>query len=439
MTAFWCEQAVLSGEVRRRVRIVSAGGAIVSVEQDAASAAGDVLLRGVVLPGIANAHSHAFHRALRGTTHADGGTFWNWRTAMYALAARLEPESYGRLATAVFAEMVLAGFTAVGEFHYVHTRRDGTPYEDADMERALLAAAEAAGIRITLLDTLYLRGGLDSCGSSMPLAPHQRRFSDGSVAAWAERRSRIPGSPTALVGAAVHSTRAVGAGDLAEFRAATAGTKAVHAHVSEQPAENEQVRAATGRTPTQVLAAAGLVDSAFTAVHATHLDDHDIATLGDARATACFCPTTERDLADGIGPARRIVDAGAALAIGTDQHAVVDPFEEVRGVEMNERLASGYRGRFAPRELLTAATADGYRSLGWTGGEIEPGALCDLVAIDLGSVRTAGSSADQVWLTATSSDVTDVIVHGSVIVRDGRHRLGDVGALLGEAVDALRR
>ncbi|GAB3596608.1 formimidoylglutamate deiminase [Microbacterium tumbae] len=437
MKAFWCEQAVIDGTIVADVRIRQEEGVIVSVQRGVEAVVGDAVLRGVVLPGLANVHSHAFHRALRGTTHADGGTFWNWRERMYAVSAALTPENYRTLARAVFAEMVSAGFTLVGEFHYVHGRPDGSPYDDADMERSLLAAAREAGIRITLLDALYLRGGLTGRGETVPLSPEQRRFSDGSVTAWEARRERLSGSRTALIGAAVHSVRAVDAEDLAHVARSTRGVP-LHAHVSEQPAENEQVHAATGRTPTRCLADAGLLDEGFTAVHATHLSDADVALLGAARAGACFCPTTERDLADGIGPGRALHGAGARLCLGSDQHAVVDPFEEIRGLEMDERLASGERGRFSPAELLAAATSAGYRSLGWDGGSIDVGSVCDLVAVSPRSPRTAGVAAEQLWLAATGADVTDVVVDGRAIVKDGVHLLGDVGRLLADAIEAVR-
>lgn len=437
MTSFWCDRALIGSHVRSAVRIVESDGRIRELHDGVAARAGDVELSGLTLPGLANAHSHAFHRALRGTTHSDGGTFWSWRSEMYALSELLDPQNYRPLAAAVFAEMMLAGFTLVGEFHYIHGRQDGAAYENADMERAILLAAADAGIRITLLDTLYLRGGLDADGHSLALSAEQRRFSDGSVSAWAERRAKLIPSATARIAAAVHSVRAADAEDLRAFRAVTLG-EPVHAHVSEQPAENDQVRASTGLSPIGVLADAGLVNADFTAVHATHLENRDVDILGSAGSFACFCPTTERDLADGIGPAVDLASAGASLTIGTDQHAMIDPFEEMRGVEMNERLASGDRGRFTPQDLILMASANGYRSLGWDGGTLETGALCDLIAVDTVSVRTAGTRAEQLWLAATGADVTDVVVGGRHVVRQGRHEIGDVAALLASALAEVR-
>ncbi|MDQ1542841.1 MAG: hypothetical protein QOK08_479 [Actinomycetota bacterium] len=430
MSSFWCGQAVIGGAVARSVRIEESNGSITAVVSGAVRRDGDLTLPGLVLPGLANGHSHAFHRALRGRTHADGGTFWTWREEMYRVANALDPESYLELATAVFAEMVLAGYTVVGEFHYLHHRPDGSRYENATaMEDAVVAAASAAGIRLTLLDTLYLAGG-----AGLPLEPAQRRFSDDTVARWAQRRDAVRFGPLARGGAAIHSVRAVPPELFAAIRDVTGGLP-LHAHVSEQRAENEDAQSAFGATPTAVFADAGLLGPSFTAVHGTHLSDADIQLLGSSRSTVCFCPTTERDLADGIGPAGALVNSGARLSLGSDQNAVIDPFEEIRGLEMDERLATGERGRFTPVQLLTAASAHGYASLGWDGGRIEVGTVCDLVAVDLGSPRTAGVAADQAWLAATSGDVTTVVVGGVVRVSEGRHGLGDVGALLGTVIE----
>ncbi len=441
MTTFWCEHAMLPGGARRHVRVVTEQGRVLEVRPETAREPGDVTLPGLVLPGFANAHSHAFHRALRGRTHGEEGNFWTWRDGMYALAERLDPDAYRALATAVFAEMVLSGYTVVGEFHYLHHRAAGRPYDDPNaMGLALVEAASAAGLRLTLLDTVYLAGGLTGSGH-LPLDPVQERFSDGSAEAWAERVSALRPGGCWRAGAAVHSVRAVPCDDLAVVGdAAARGGWPLHAHVSEQPGENLACEAFYGRTPTRLLADEGLLTDGASLVHATHLTDEDVALVGGAGAGAVFCPTTERDLADGIGPARALADAGARLAVGSDQQAVVDPFEEVRGVEMHERLTTLERGRFAPGELLAMGTVDGYRSLGWPdGGLIAGTCLADLVAVRTDSPRTAGCALDQVVYAATSADVTDVVVAGEHVVVDGRHRLGDVGALLEESISAVRR
>ncbi|QIM22626.1 formimidoylglutamate deiminase [Phycicoccus sp. HDW14] len=441
MSTYWCEHAVLPGGARRHVRVVTDRGRIVEVIAESAIEPGDVVLHGLVLPGLANAHSHAFHRALRGRTHGEEGNFWTWRDGMYALADHLDPDSYRRLATAVFAEMVLAGYTAVGEFHYLHHGPSGRPYDDPNaMGAALVEAAAAAGIRLTLLDTVYLAGGLTGSGH-LPLDEVQQRFSDGSAEAWIERVSGLRPGLGWRVGAAVHSVRAVPCDDLALVGdTARREQWPLHAHLSEQPGENLACEAFYGRTPARVLADEGLLGGTTSLVHATHLTDDDVALLGGAGSCAVFCPTTERDLADGIGPARALAEAGARLAVGSDQHAVVDPFEEVRGVEMHERLASLERGRFSPSDLLAIATLDGYHSLGWPdGGILASNHVADLVAVRTDSPRTAGCALDQVLYAATSADVTDVVVGGEHVVSGGQHRLGDVGRLLAESISAVRR
>ncbi len=452
--------ALLPSGLARDVLLVSEEGRWAAVETGVdptqAAADGAERLPGVVLPGLANCHSHAFHRALRGRTHAGGGTFWTWREGMYAVASRLDPDSYLSLARAAYAEMALSGVTAVGEFHYLHHGPDGTPYDDPNqMAHALTEAAADAGVRLTLLDTAYLAGGLSADGHQ-PLQGVQLRFGDGSPDAWAQRVTRLDGGgrgsggstpPHLRVGVAVHSVRAVPAEALRVVAALGAsltqgrpshGATPIHAHVSEQPAENEACQAAYGRTPVQLLDEHGLLGPAFSAVHGTHLTAPDVQLLGQSRSTVCFCPTTERDLADGIGPALALRQAGARLSLGSDQHAVVDLFEEARALEMHERLDSRQRGRFAPEALLAAATA--HDSIGWPdAGRLQVGGRADLVAVRLDSVRTAGCDPAQVLLAATAADVDTVVTDGVTVVSEGRHRLGDVGRLLVDAVEPLWR
>ncbi|MFK5646054.1 formimidoylglutamate deiminase [Ornithinimicrobium sp. LYQ121] len=434
--------AHLPGGVAADVRITVADGRLTAVEPDAAADPGDVRLPGVVLPGLANAHSHAFHRALRGRTHDRGGTFWTWRERMYAVAARLDPDSYLALARAVYAEMALAGVTAVGEFHYLHHGADGRRYMDPNaMGQALSEAAADAGIRLTLLDTCYLAGGL-SGERYVALEGPQLRFGDGDAETWALRvadlRDSTDGGPAHLrVGGAIHSVRAVPREQLAAVATAVrAGGRPLHIHLSEQPAENQACLDAHGLTPTGLLEAEGVLGPDLSAVHATHLTGEDIGLLGRHRAWTCFCPTTERDLADGIGPASALRRAGARLSLGSDQHAVVDLLEEARALEMHERLASLERGRLTPEQLLDAATAQ--ESIGWVdAGRLEVGARADLVAVREDTVRTAGSDPAQILLSATAADVDTVVVDGEVVVQDGQHRLGDVGRLLHEAITPL--
>jgi formiminoglutamate deiminase len=399
--------------------------------------AGQQILSGVTFPGFANGHSHAFHRVLRGRTHAEGGSFWTWRRQMYALAARLDPESYLALARAVFVEMGQAGYTVVEEFHYLHHDQRGRRYADPNaMGKALIQAATEAGVRLTLLDACYLAGGLTATGH-LRLDPVQTRFSDGDVDHWQDRVSQLSEAGQVRIGAAVHSVRAVPAEALSKISEA-AGERPLHVHLSEQPAENAATQAFYGRTPTELLDDHGLLGRRTTAVHATHLTDTDIKMLGSSQTSACFCPTTERDLADGIGPARRLASAGSPLTLGSDQQAVIDPFEEMRGLELHERLATGERGCFTPGALIMIGSEAGHRSLGWPeGGRIAEGTLADFVTVRADSVRTAGTRPDQIGFAATAADVDHVVVGGQVIVRDGQHRLGPPARLLTEALDQL--
>ncbi len=389
-------------------------------------------LPGLTLPGLANVHSHAFHRALRGRTEGGLGTFWTWRERMYTLAERLDPDSYHRLARAVYGEMALAGVSCVGEFHYLHHAPGGVRYADPNaMGEALIAAARDAGIRVTLLDTLYLTSTVDGA----PLAGPQLRFGDGTVDAWAARVDALKDSGYVRVGLAAHSVRAVPAPVLAELP----DGRPLHVHLSEQRAENEACHARYGSSPTELLHGVGLLGPRTTAVHATHLSDVDRALLGDTGTGVCFCPTTERDLADGIGPARALVDSGSPLSLGSDSHAVIDLFEEARAVELDERLRTERRGHFTAAELLTAATETGHRALGWTdAGRIAAGYRADLVTVDLASARTAGAEplAAAVF-AATAADVTHVVVDGRPVVTGRHHTTLDVPAELSAAIKAV--
>jgi formiminoglutamate deiminase len=387
-------------------------------------------LPGLAMPGLANAHSHAFHRALRGQAEQGHGTFWTWRQQMYEVAAQLNPDSYFALARAVYAEMALAGVTCVGEFHYLHHDADGQRYGEPNaMGLALLAAAQEVGIRITLLDTLYLTSSVEGA----PLEGPQRRFGDGDVDGWSARVADLRADVHAKIGAALHSVRAVPAEQIAAFASRVEGTP-THVHLSEQRAENEACRRVHGCSPTALLADRGLLGPWVTAVHATHLDDTDRGELGDSNTAVCFCPTTERDLADGLGPARPLFDAGSPLCLGSDSHAVIDLFEEARTLELHERLRTERRGNFAADELVDAATVRGHAALGWNdAGRIAVGSRADLVCVALDTPRTAGCSPDAIVFAAGAPDIRLVIADGQVIVRDGEHvTIGDVG-------DALRR
>jgi formiminoglutamate deiminase len=434
MTTWFADYAWLGGEGLAPGVVLedAADGRLARVAAGQDPPTGATHLGGIVVPGLANVHSHAFHRALRGRAEAGAGDFWRWRDRMYALAAVLDPDDMFELARSTYAEMALAGITAVGEFHYLHHRPDGRPYADPNvMGGALIAAAAEAGVRLTLLDTCYLRAGFRA-GS--PLTGVQVRFSDGDAERWVDRVEDLaPGAGSGWrLGAAIHSVRAVDERSMGVVAGwARARGAPLHMHLSEQPGENEEALAATGRTPAGLAGAAGVLGPHTVAVHATHLTGGDVEALGAMSTGVCLCPTTERDLGDGVGPAGVLAAAGCPLSLGTDSHAVVDLLEEARLVELHERLVHRRRGGQAAAALLEAATTGGYRALGWsTDGDREAAPLAagcpaDFVTLDRASVRLAGlDPADGVAglvFAATASDVTDVVVAGRTIVRDRCH------------------
>ncbi len=456
-SSYLLERAWVDGAVREDVLVVIEDGVFVQVSPAdrrnlhlSAQASADEwgnhrpagetrTLPGLTLPGLANCHSHAFHRALRGRTQRERGTFWTWREQMYAVAGSLDPDRYFALARATYREMAAAGVTTVGEFHYLHHRPDGTAYADPNaMGDALVVAAREAGVRIALLDTCYL-----SSGFGAPPEGAQVRYDDGAADAWAARVDRLAGrhadAADVVVGAAIHSVRAVPPDAMARVARWAQGREApLHVHLSEQVAENDACRQAHGVTPTRLLADAGALGPLSSAVHATHLTDDDVRLLGESGTRACFCPTTERDLGDGIGPSRALHDAGSPLTLGSDSHAVIDLFEEMRAVELDERLATRRRGHWAAPELLEAATTTGHASLGFpTAGRIAVGARADLVTLDTRAPRTAGTGADEATavFAATAEDVVHVVADGRVVARAGDR--DEVGRELDAAIAAV--
>jgi formiminoglutamate deiminase len=404
----------------------------------------------VRLPGFVNAHSHAFHRVLRGASETGSGNFWTWRQMMYAVAERLDPDSYRDLATCVYAEMVLAGWTAVGEFHYLHHGPGGVPYADPnEMSWAIVDAAEAAGIRLTLLDTCYLQAGVGGAA----VEGVQLRFSDGDGDTWSRRVTaasesgrfgRTPAAVPARLAAAIHSVRAVPRSAMGSVVAWAAEEGApLHVHVSEQRKENEECLAETQMTPTDLLASVGALSDRTTAVHATHLTARDVTRYGLARCGICACPTTERDLGDGVGPFSDLAESGAVLCVGSDSHAVIDPFEETRSLETHQRLTQERRGIMSIASLIEAGSSGGAHSLGWGEEPLDDwvtvrvdespalaGAGTGAGAAGAGAAGGAGSGSGappdeallaRVLFGASPADVDEVTVAGRRVVEGGEH------------------
>jgi formiminoglutamate deiminase len=435
VTTYWCEHAALPDHVAADVTVQVEEGRITAIDTPASP--GDAIrLAGLTVAGFANCHSHAFHRALRARTQQGRGSFWTWRDQMYSLASRLDPDSYFALARAAYREMAAAGFTSVGEFHYLHHQPGGAQYSDANaMGAALIAAAGEAGLRITVLDTCYLASGIGSSPEGV-----QERFSDGSADAWRARVLDLAphAGKRVVIGAAVHSVRAVPRDAIAEVAAwARHAAMPLHVHLSEQVAENDACQRAYGCTPTELLHEQGALGPRTSVVHATHLNDRDVEMIGQSGTISCFCPTTERDLGDGIGPARELRSAGSPLSLGSDSHAVVDPFEEMRALELDERLATQSRGHWRAGDLMAAGTTVGHASLGFAdAGQIAVGARADLVTLDLDSPRTAGGgpSLETTVFAASAADVVHVVCDGKVIARKDDHE--QVGRDLAAAIAA---
>ncbi|MEX1023653.1 MAG: formimidoylglutamate deiminase [Planctomycetota bacterium] len=346
------------------------------------------LARRALLPGFVNAHSHAFQRGLRGAGEsfpAGVGSFWTWREAMYALVARMDAELLHTLSRQAFAEMLRSGITAVGEFHYLHhdETEDGWAFDEV-----VLDAARAAGIRIVLLEAFYDQGGFDQ-----PLEPAQRRFRAGGVDAffrnWDDRAGRLT-EATQSMGVVVHSVRAATLGDLAAVsRGARDRGAVLHMHLEEQLKEIEDCRRQYGTTPTRLVLEHGVVDEHFTGVHLTHTTPEDMARFLAAGANVCVCPLTEANLGDGLADLTWVAERSGRVAVGTDSNARIDMFEELRWLELGQRLREQRRGVWTDTRgdcapaLLHAGTFGGARALGLSAGSIDAGRLADFFTVDL--------------------------------------------------------
>jgi formiminoglutamate deiminase len=407
-SGIWHAEQAWLGRHAENVVIAIEDGVIKSVTENTPAPRGAVELKGWTLPGLANVHSHAFQRVLRGRVESGGGDFWTWRELMYRSTER-EEEGYLDLCSSVFAEMLAAGITAVGEFHYLHAGGNA-------LGMAVIAAARKTGIRLTLVDSCYLFGGVDR----RPLAGVQRTFSDGDVDRWAERmdelEDEVHDGDGIRIGAAIHSVRAV---DPESMRVVAAWARRrgapLHVHLAEQPAEVEECRTEHGCRPAELLEREGILGADLTAVHAIHLSESDISLLGGHEVSVCACTTSERDLGDRVGPLRALAEAGCLLTVGSDSNSVIDMLEEARGLELDQRRATGRRVLHQPEQLLQAATSNGMRALGWKAGELKPGMLADFITV---SPPTASTELDaaQVIFARSACDVINVVVGGRTVV-----------------------
>jgi formimidoylglutamate deiminase len=434
--------------------VVSDEGAIVSVgpvAKDDVRVSGSEVRRmpgRALLPGMIDIHSHSFQRALRGKAESrrrSGPDFWSWRNIMYRCALALTPEEIYDVARMAFLEMTLAGITTVGEFHYLHRTPLGEAYSDPNLlAKQVIRAAESVGIRIVLLRCAYVRAGLQlppDSGQVRFLEPDAERFLRDSEAL----RNEIASMPaTVSFGLAPHSVRAVPRDYLKAISGwAQASGMPLHMHVAEQPAEIEACVAEYGVTPFEFLDELGLMTRNFTAIHAIHLQAGEIERMGRGKITVGACPTTERNLGDGILDADKLIDAGVSIAFGTDSHTQTDALENARELESNLRLRhlqravlDGRQGEPLPALLFDFATRGGARSLHVEAGALEGGKAADFVTVDLADSSIAGSLPDELLTNIVFSmsprAVRDVFVDGKMIIDNGRH------AMQGEIVEAFR-
>ncbi len=415
---------------------IDAGGDIVSTRSgDRETPA--VAVAGAAIAGMPNVHSHAFQRAMAGLAERRAGSndsFWTWRETMYELARRTTPRLLNVIAAQLYVEMLKAGYTSVCEFHYLHHQPDGEPYTDRSvMAQAILDAASASGIGLTLLPTLYCTSDF----GAVPPTQRQRQFIHDVpqfLALFDDLRGRTGSSPQASLGVAIHSLRAVPPPHLNELMDALSGRdcSVVHIHVAEQEREVAECLRHTRQRPIQWLLDHAPVDDRWCLIHATHAVDSEIAAMARSHAVVGLCPTTEANLGDGLFPLGRFLEAGGAIGIGSDSHISISPVEELRWLEYQSRLARQERNVFADpasgstgARLWRLACDGGARACGRSIGALGIGRRADIVVLDLDTPMLAGRSGDSIIDTLIFSGqpnpVRDVMVGGRWVVQDGRH------------------
>ena len=433
MSTWLPDLVYVDGRFQADRAVVCDGAGKIEKIVDGKDAADPIRLSGrAMLPGMVNAHSHAFQRVIRGRTehrseHATD-SFWTWREQMYAAANTLEPDDLYAVSRMAFLEMALTGITAVGEFHYLHHSRDGSPYSDPNLlEREVIRAARDVGIRIALLRVAYARAGYQTEAN-----PQQVRFIEDTPDLYLKNLEQlldVKDDDLAWIGVAPHSVRAVPL-DYLKAIVAFANERAlpVHMHVAEQPAEVSACIAEYGRSPVALLETEGLLSKRFTAVHAIHVTPKAVAALARNGAYICACPTTERNLGDGVVPVDAYFDAGVRVALGTDSQIQIDLLEDARELEYHLRLQKMERNVLAPmiaQRLFDCATVNGAASIGFDGGRIRPGAPADFFSVDLNDPSIAGAPVDDLLTTIVFSlsqrAVRDVVVAGKRIVENGKH------------------
>ncbi|WP_109808105.1 formimidoylglutamate deiminase [Sphingosinithalassobacter portus] len=431
--ALWFERALLEDGWRDSVRVTLAGDTIADVAPGAAPQPGDQCF-GPALPGIPNVHSHGFQRGMAGLAERagdDADSFWTWREAMYRFVDRLDPEGFAAIAALAYAEMLESGFTAVGEFHYLHHAPDGRAYAaPARMAQAVVEAASETGIGLSLLPVFYAHSGFGGA----PPSPSQRRFvhdCDSFARLIDGCRTAVSGLDGAVLGVAPHSLRAVTPDELADL-AALVPDGPIHIHVAEQQAEVDACLAWSGRRPVAFLLDTIAIDPRWCLVHATHVDDAELTGIARSGAVVGLCPITEANLGDGLFPARAFLEQGGRIGIGSDSNVEIDAAGELRLLEYGQRLAHGGRnllaagpGRSTGRNLYDAARTGGAQALGRIRPAIAPGAVADIVALRADApalVARPGDALIDSWVFAGGRGVVESVwSRGRRCVSGGRH------------------
>jgi formimidoylglutamate deiminase len=439
MPSLLAPSALLPSGWARDVRIdITSCGTISAVTPEAWQRGGDRIerLSGPAVPGVANVHSHAFQRAMAGLAEKrrdPADSFWTWREAMYRAAHGVGPDELSAIAGYLFIEMLKAGYTNVGEFHYLHNDADGAAYADpAEMSARLVHAAAETGIGLTVLPVLYMRAGFDDA----PLEPAQRRFAadeERLLAILESLRWHGRGATTLRVGIAPHSLRAVSVDVVRHIASALPEDTTIHIHVAEQMREVEDCIAATGGRPVELLMAEAPVGPSWCLIHATHVEREELADITASGAVAGLCPITEANLGDGVFPLPDFLTAGGRFGIGSDSNVALNPWEELRLLEYGQRLAHGRRCLSVPEDatgsvggvMFRAAVSGGAAALGQPVGVISPGFRADLLVLDRDRLTQSESEGDDILDSAifggSALPVRDVMVAGIWRVRDGQH------------------
>lgn len=432
MSSIFARKALLADGWANHVRLDIDAGQIADVTTDTRAQEADVEL-GIVIPGLANAHSHAFQRLLAGHTEERGpagkDNFWTWRSRMYALAAKIDAASLQVIARQVYGEMVATGYTSVAEFHYLHNQPDTAETSEAMFE-AIAAAAAASGIRLTYVPVLYERAGFEH---PEPTADQERfaRSVDDFLEHY-ERVKRLAGDRF-TVGIGAHSLRAVAEESLRKIAVRAAKDAApMHIHIAEQQREVDQCMAAHGVRPVEWLLDQHDVNEQWCLVHATHIDKEEITALSNSGAVVCLCPSTEANLGDGLFPLQQFLENKGRIAIGSDSHVSINPFEELRWLEYGQRLVMQQRNIAAirrnqtGRSLFELAAEGGSLATGQAGGRLQAGRNADLVALDDDSPMLVGHSTrsllDALVFSGFTLPIDRVMVRGEWQVIDGRHQ-----------------